>query len=228
MEKYVIKESLRANLKHMLEILGGPAHKSFNVVGNYGTGKSHFLAFIAAILEHPEFRPLVKDEAVRTEAINLKRSYRVVKFELGAAAEIPLRHIFFDQVRQQLMEKYDIEVRAIDMSTTYDNKKNMENILADMKSSDPDAGLVVIVDEISDFLKQKPKEAMAYDLALLRELGEVSQDSDFLYIGAMQEHVFTNPRYVDQAESLARFNQRFVTITITNGAVAQVLSNPVR
>jgi len=53
--------------------------------------------------------------------------------------------------------------------------------------------LVVIVDEISDFLKQKTKPDMAYDLALLRELGEVSQESDFLYFGTMQEHVFTDP-----------------------------------
>jgi hypothetical protein len=83
------------------------------------------------------------------------------------------------------------------------------------------------VDEISDFLKQKSKEEMAYDLALLRELGEVSQDSDFLYIGAMQEHVFTNPKYVDQAESIARINQRFVTVTITKEDVAQVLTNRV-
>ncbi len=68
---------------------------------------------------------------------------------------------------------------------------------------------------------------MAYDLALLRELGEVSQDSDFLYVGAMQEHVFTNPKYVDQAESIARINQRFVTVTITKDDVKRVLSQRV-
>jgi KaiC/GvpD/RAD55 family RecA-like ATPase len=226
-EKYVITESLRSNLMHMLEILSGPAHKSFNVVGNYGTGKSHFLAFVAALLEHTDFRSLVNDETVRAAACGLERRYLVVKFELGAAAEIPLRHIFFDQVQRQLLEKYDIEVQRVDMATAYDNKQNMLDILAEIKGVDPEVGLVVIVDEISDFLKQKPKEAMAYDLALLRELGEVSQDSDFLYIGAMQEHVFTNPRYVDQAESIARINQRFVTVTITKDDVAQVLTNRV-
>ena len=68
---------------------------------------------------------------------------------------------------------------------------------------------------------------MAHDVALLRELGEVSQDSDFLYIGAMQEHIFTNLKYVDQAESIARVNERYVTITITKEDVAQVLTNRV-
>ena len=226
-EKYVISESLRSNLLHMFEVLTDPTHKSFNVVGNYGTGKSHFLAFVAALLEHPELRSLVNDEAVREAAKSLDRRYLVVKFELGAAQEVTLRYIFFDQIRQHLLERYDIEVREIDLTKDYDNKQNVLNILNDIKAADPEAGLVVIVDEISDFLKQKNKEGMAYDIALLRELGEVSQESDFLYIGAMQEHVFTNPKYVEQAESIARVNQRFVTVTITKDDVAQVLTNRV-
>jgi hypothetical protein len=226
-EKYVISDSLRRNLLYMLEFLSGATHKSFNVVGNYGTGKSHFLAFAAALLEHPDLRPLIQDDEVRAAAQKLERRYLVVKFELGAAAEVPLRHIFFDQVRQQLLSRYDIEVREVDLRVDYDNKQNVLDILADIKEERPEAGLVVVVDEISDFLKQKAQEEMAYDLALLRELGEVSQDSDFLYIGAMQEHVFTNPKYVDQAESIARINQRFVTVTITKEDVARVLTDRV-
>ena len=58
-EKYVISDSLRNNLAYMFDILGGATHKSFNVVGNYGTGKSHFLAFVSALLEHPDYRSLV-------------------------------------------------------------------------------------------------------------------------------------------------------------------------
>ncbi|NMB59780.1 MAG: hypothetical protein GYA12_11460 [Chloroflexi bacterium] len=226
-EKYVISDSIRSNLTYMLDILAGATHKSFNVVGNYGTGKSHFLAFVGALLEHPELRPLVNDPVIAAKAQEMSRRYLVIKFELGAAKEISLRHIFFDQIRRQLLDKYDIEVREIDLSTAYDNKQNMMDILSDVKAEEPEVGLVVIVDEISDFLKQKSKEDMSYDLALLRELGEVSQDSDFLYIGAMQEHVFTNAKYVDQAESIARINQRFVTVTITKDDVSQVLTNRV-
>ena len=226
-EKYVISDSIRNNLAYMLDILSGATHKSFNVVGNYGTGKSHFLAFVGALLEHPEFRPLVNDPVIAAKAQEMSRRYLVIKFELGAAKEISLRHIFFDQIRRQLLDKYNIDVRNIDLSTAYDNKQNMIDILSDVKAEEPEVGLVVIVDEISDFLKQKSKEDMSYDLALLRELGEVSQDSDFLYIGAMQEHVFTNAKYVDQAESIARINQRFVTVTITKDDVSQVLTNRV-
>jgi hypothetical protein len=226
-ENYVISESLRNNLSHMLEIMSGSTHKSFNIVGNYGTGKSHFIAFVAAILEHPDYRVLIKDAEIAKKAEGLDRRYLVVKFELGATQGISLRRIFFEQIKQQLLERYDIDVRAIDLNADYDNKKNVLNILSDIKAADPEAGLVVIVDEISDFLKQKTKPDMAYDLALLRELGEISQESDFLYFGTMQEHVFTDPKYVDQAESVARINQRYVTITITKDDVSQVLTHRV-
>ncbi len=226
-EKYVLSKSLRDHLLRMIEALSGPTHKSFNVVGNYGTGKSHFLAFVAALLEHPEYRPLVQDEMLRAALDKFDRRYLVVKFELGAVQEVSLRYIFFDQACQQLAERYAIETRPIDLQADYDNKKNVLNLLADLKASDPEAGLVVIVDEISDFIKQKDKTGMAHDIALLRELGEISQDSDFLYIGAMQEHVFTNPKYIEQAESIARVNQRFVTVTITKEDVSQVLGSRV-
>jgi energy-coupling factor transporter ATP-binding protein EcfA2 len=226
-EKYVISEGLQRNLLYIFELLSGVTHKSFNVVGNYGTGKSHLLAFMAALLERPEMRSHVSDSDVRAAAEKLERRYLIVKFELGAAAEVSLRKIFFDQVYSQLLEEYDIEVKQVDLTEDYDNKQNVLDILAGIKSEDPEAGLVVIVDEISDFLKQKSKQEMSYDLALLRELGEISQESDFLYIGAMQEHVFSDPRYVDQAESIARVSQRFVTVTITKEDVAQVLTNRV-
>jgi fructose-1-phosphate kinase PfkB-like protein len=95
-EKYVISEGLRRNLLYMFELLAGVTHKSFNVVGNYGTGKSHFLAFVAALLEQPELRSQVQEAEVKAAAGQLARRYLVVKFELGAAAEVSLRHIFFD------------------------------------------------------------------------------------------------------------------------------------
>ena len=90
-EKYVISDSLRRNLGHILEVLSGATHKSFNVVGNYGTGKCHFLAFVAALLEQPDLRSLISDQQLRAAARDLSRRYLVVKFELGAAAETPER-----------------------------------------------------------------------------------------------------------------------------------------
>ena len=82
--KYVISESLQRNLVNMLDVLSGATHKSFNIVGNYGTGKSHFLAFVAALLEHPEYRSIVNDDVVKEKAEQMKRHFLVVKFDVSS------------------------------------------------------------------------------------------------------------------------------------------------
>ena len=225
--KYVISRALREHLLYMFQQMASDTHRSFNVIGNYGTGKSHFLKFVAVILEHPDLRPLVRDSEVRQAALEFPRHFAVVKFECPAAKEVPLRRIFYDEVQEQLEERYGIEIEEVDLESDYDNKKIVRRIVSQIKAGDPTLGLVVIVDEISDFLKQKDRADMTYDLNFLRELGEVSQDCDFLYIGAMQEHVFTNPKYVEQAENIARVAERFTDITITKEDIARVLSQRV-
>jgi len=225
--KYVISNALREHLLYMFQQMTSDTHRSFNVIGNYGTGKSHFLKFVAVILEHPELRPLIRAPQVQQAALEFPRRFGVVRFECPAAKEVPLRRMFYDEVQEQLEEQYDIEVEEVDLQRDYDNKKAVRRIVSQIKAGDPTLGLVVIVDEISDFLKQKDKADMTYDLNFLRELGEVSQDSDFLYIGAMQEHVFTNPKYVDQAANIARIAERFTDVTITKEDIAHVLSQRV-
>ena len=225
--KYVISDALRGHLLYMFQQMTCDTHRSFNVVGNYGTGKSHFLKFIAVILEHPGLRSTIRDPDVRQAAAEFPRRFAVVRFECPAAKEVPLRRIFYDEVQDQLEERYDIEIEEVDLERDYDNKENVRRIVGQIKAGDPTLGLVVIIDEISDFLKQKDRADMTYDLNFLRELGEVSQDADFLYVGAMQEHVFTNPRYVDQAANIARIAERFTDITITKEDIARVLSQRV-
>jgi hypothetical protein len=225
--KYVVSDALREHLLYMFEQMSSDTHRSFNVIGNYGTGKSHFLKFVAVMLEHPELREEISDPAVRRAAQAFPRRFAVVKFECPAAKEVPLRRIFYDEVQDQLDARYDVDVDDVDLEKDYDNKKNVRRIVSEIKAEDPTLGLVVIVDEISDFLKQKDRSDMTYDINFLRELGEVSQDSDFIYLGAMQEHVFTNPKYVEQAANIARVAERFTDITITKEDIARVLSQRV-
>lgn len=224
---YVISDSLRESLCYMLDLLSGETHKSFNVIGNYGTGKSHFLSFVAAILENPEKRAEIQDEKVRTKALELTRPYLVVKYELGAAKEVPIRHVFYDQVQRQLLDEYDVEVEPVELEREYNNVAKMQEIVAAVKNKNPEAGLIVVMDELSDSLRQKSAEMMAYDLNFLRELGQISQSMDFVLVSAMQEHVFTNPKYVQEAANIARVAQRFVDVTITKEDVRRVLAERV-
>jgi len=83
----------------------------------------------------------------------------------------------------------------------------------------------VVIDEISDFLATKQKEAMKADLQFLRVLGQVCQDQDLMFVGSMQEDVFTSPKFKNVASELGRIGERFQYIIIHKEDIKKVISN---
>ena len=130
---------------------------SMNVIGNYGTGKSHLLAFISIILSHPELSQYIQNDIIRKSFTNLKKEFIVVKYELPAVQNKSLASIFFYRVKKQLKENYDIEIKdLIDIEKDEkDAKELVEEILLQIKEKYPTKGLIVIFDEFSDFIKGK-------------------------------------------------------------------------
>ncbi|WNZ30024.1 MAG: hypothetical protein IAX21_04010 [Candidatus Bathyarchaeota archaeon] len=223
LSKYVISENLRENLVQLFSQLRQNKHKSVHVVGNYGTGKSHLLAFISLVLKRKELRNLIKDESVKKSLDDLDREYAIIQFELPATQKVSLVDIFYDQLQEQLESNYGVSIRAFESEREYDHKKFLDEVVAAIKQKHPNMGLAVIIDEVSDFMKQKTQEDMAYDLQFLRQLGEVSQTIDFIYIGSMQEHVFTSPRYVSEADNISRIQERFQIISIRKEDINKVI-----
>lgn len=221
-ENYVITPSLEEHIVHVLNDLKKSTHKAPQIVGGYGSGKSHMLAFIISILQKPELISHIQNNNVQEAAYQLQRDFVVIHWELQPN-DVEFSSYFYDRVELQLEEKYGIQYK-IPTSGVMDHKKEIFKILDLLKQDDPSRGLVVVVDEISDFLKQKTKEKITRDVQFLRVLGQVSQESDFIFIGAMQEHVFTNPKYVDEAESFGRVAERFNVITIKREDIKEVIS----
>ena len=224
-EKYVISPAMENHIVHLLDTLREPQHKAAQVIGGYGSGKSHLLAFLISLLTEPSLRSKIQNENIRKRAEALDRHFVVVHWELQPN-DVSFIDYFYDQVELQLAEKYAIHIQ-IQTIGAVDHKKNINEILTQIKKEDPTRGLVVVVDEISDFLKQKTKEKITQDVQFLRVLGQAAQSSDFMFIGAMQEHVFSNPKYVDEADSIGRVAERFQIITINREDIKQVIAQRV-
>lgn len=63
-EKFVISPNLKEDLLEFLEYLKGNKPEkniSVDVIGNYGTGKSHLLTFLSLILSNPEMVQYIQD-----------------------------------------------------------------------------------------------------------------------------------------------------------------------
>lgn len=228
-ERFVISHNLEQDILEFLEYLKGNRKEdniSINVIGNYGTGKSHLLAFISLILSKPELIDYIQSERIKNEFAYLNRDFLVVKYELPAIKHKSLASIFFYRVKKQLEEIYGIELRDIDIEKDEkDAKELVEEILFRIKDKFPTNGLIVIFDEFSDFIKQKSSEDRQFDLMFARQLAECSIDSDFILMISMQEHIFTNPEYLDNAELISRIEKRFLKINITSENIEDIIAN---
>jgi KaiC/GvpD/RAD55 family RecA-like ATPase len=224
---YIISERLKSHIMDMAENISKPTHKSIQIIGGYGSGKSHLLAWIVSLLENKELVDEIIIEDVRAKFKEvLNRDFAVVQFELQPGAS-PLSDFFFDRAEQQLEDKYNIKIPVRDPSRPDDFKRDIKDIVNKVKEKESTMGFVVVIDEISDFLKQKTKQQINRDIQFLRILGQVSQSMDFLFFGSMQENVFSNPKYIDEAESFGRVSERFDIVTISREDIERVISRRV-
>ena len=225
--EYIISEGVKGHLIDIAKNLSNPIHKSIQVIGGYGAGKSHMLAWLVSLLENHELVSEIRDPEVKSEYEKaLNRNFAVVQFELQPGAS-SLIDYFFDRVEQQLEEKHGIKIPKIDTTKPRDYKTEIKTIVEKVKENDPTFGFVVIIDEISDFLKQKSQTQKETDNQFLRILGQVSQSTDFLFIGSMQETVFSSEKYIDDSESFGRVSERFEVITFSREDIKSVISKRV-
>jgi len=223
-EEFIISQNLQEYLVNLAEEFSQEVHKSQIIIGDYGSGKSHLMGWILSLLENQELAKYISEENVKQKfEDHLDRDFAVVQFELQPG-EPPLSQFFIDRLEMQLDEKYDIKAPPLENPETPDFKKYIKNVVKKIKQENPEMGLVVAIDEISDFLRQKSKTESERDNQFLRILGQVSQSTDFMFIGSMQENVFSSPKFRDDAESYGRVRERFHQITISQKDIKRVIS----
>ena len=88
----------------------------------------------------------------------------------------------------------------------------------------PDQGLLLVVDELLDYLKSRRDQELVLDLNFLREVGEVCKDLRFRFVAGVQEAIFDSHRFAPVADSLRRVKDRFDQILIARTDVKFVVS----
>lgn len=197
-EKYVISDDMKENLIDISKDLSMPKHESVQIIGNYGSGKSHLLAFITSVLSDNSLIDYISDENLKMKfKENIKRNFAVVQFEL-AASDATMAEFFYNNIEEQLLEKYNIniEIENLEINKIQDHRVIIQNIVNKIKDKNPEMGLVIIVDEISDFIKTKDKkEHKNREAQFIRVIGQASKAMDFMFIGAMQENIFSSTEF---------------------------------
>ncbi|WP_045217268.1 DUF6079 family protein [Desulfonatronovibrio magnus] len=197
-------------------------NKGLLVVGNYGTGKSHLMSVISGIAEDASVVDSLNHSQVREEASKIAGKFKVIRAEIGAST-MSLRDILVSVLEENL-EKFGVEFVFPDPSTITGHKKVFEDLMDKFGQAYPDQGLLLVVDELLDYLRGRNELELIRDLNFLREVGEVCRDLRFRFMAGIQEAIFDSPRFAFVAESIRRVKDRFVEIHIARSDVKFVVA----
>jgi len=197
-------------------------NKGLFVVGNYGTGKSHLLSVLSAVAEHGALAQQVTNPHVVQALAPIAGRFRVVRTEIGATI-MPLRDVLLGALELALAD-LGVDYHFPSMSESPNSKDPLVALMSVFEERYPGQGLLLVVDELLDYLRSRKELELVLDLTFLRELGEVCRLTRFRVIAGIQESLFDSPRFQFVADSVRRVKDRFEQVRIAREDVAFVVA----
>lgn len=225
-ETYVISEEMAGKLTGLvfpqLQFEQPTDNKGLLVVGNYGTGKSHLMSVISALAENPDLATSLNNADVAAVAGKISGRFKVVRTEIGATT-MSLRDILVAELEEQL-GALGISYNFPSTDQVAGSKHSFEEMMSAFHQEFPDHGLLLVVDELLDYLRTRRDQELVLDLSFLREIGEVCKDLRFRFMAGVQEAIFDSPRFSFVADSIRRVQDRFEQVLIARRDVKFVVA----
>lgn len=226
-ETYVISDRMADLILHRilpaLKFSGDNQGRGLFIVGNYGTGKSHLMAAISSICEHADLLERVQHPAVRQGLEVIAGKFIVVRQETSAT-KMALRDVVLTDLERQLTD-LGIQFHFPSLSETTSNKLLLSEMMSLFQEKYPEKGLLIVLDELLDYLRARDEKEIILDLNFLREIGESCETLPLRFIAGIQEALFDNPRFSFVADSIKRVQSRFDQCKIVKEDIAYVVSH---
>lgn len=224
---YVISDKMSQKLAEIiipqLQFEESVDNKSLWVVGNYGSGKSHLMSVISAVAEFPELAQFITNDKVREAANKIAGKFKVIRFEVGASKKA-FADIVTDNLTSGLAEMgIDYQFPAMDKISS-NHKPYFEEMMALFHERYPDQGLLLICDEILDYLRSRNQQQLPLDMAMMRVMGEVIDGTRFRFICGVQEAIFDSTQLAFATQEVKRIRDRAEQVLITRDDIKYVVA----
>ena len=196
-------------------------HKGVLVVGNYGTGKSHLMSVLSLVAENATYLSLLRHSKVAEAAESIAGKFKVHRIEISS--EMSLRDIVTGEL-MMFLDKLGVDYAFPPADQVVNNKASFEEMMAAFAQAFPDHGVLLVVDELLDYLRSRKDHALVLDLSFLREIGEVCKHLRFRFVAGVQEAVFDSSRFEHVADSLRRVKDRFTQVLLARQDVSFVVA----
>ncbi len=217
-----MSEKLRAIIVPHLQFDKPADNRGLLVVGNYGSGKSHLMSVVSAVAEDAGLAPELTNPAVTKDMARIAGRFKVVRIEIGSTT-MGLRQILVSELESAL-ERLNVAFTFPAHDSVTSNKPAFDDMMAQFQKTYPEHGLLVVVDELLDYLRSRPDQQLILDLNFLREVGEVCKDLKFRFMAGVQEAIFDSARFAFVSESVRRVKDRFEQALIARNDVKFVVA----
>ncbi|HID99179.1 MAG TPA: ATP-binding protein [Thiotrichaceae bacterium] len=223
---YMISNEMAERLIHLvfvqLQFDQRRDNKGLLIVGNYGTGKSHLMAVISSLAEHAELVSDLHHPQVAEVAQAIAGKFKVLRTEIGATM-MSLRDMLTKEL-EDFLDNLGVHFRFPAADTITNNKRAFEEMMLAFETHYPEQGVLLVVDELLEYLRARTDQELILDLSFLREIGEVCKDLRFRFIAGLQETIFDNQRFEFVSNALRRVKDRFEQILITRQDIKFVVA----
>ena len=118
--------------------------RGLQIVGNYGTGKSHLMSLFSIIAEDAHYLDFLSNQKAKECLQKIAGRYKVVRFEISGKDSL------WDMITYQI-DKY-LEEWGVDYSIYDDNRPvpyydKLEKMLAAFEEAYPDKGFMFVIDD---------------------------------------------------------------------------------
>lgn len=192
------------------------------VVGNYGTGKSHLMSLVSLLAENADLIELINDDKPKKDLKTIAGKFKVLRFELGNTESL------WEVVTFQ-MENY---LNGLGIKFSFDGHgpkpyfDKLQLMMAEFEDKFPDKGFLIVIDEMLAYLKgRSTADKLNQDLAVLQALGQACDKSKFKFIFGVQEMIYHSSEFQFAADMLQKVNDRYKDIMITKEDVAFIVKN---
>lgn len=220
---FVFSQKIKEDLKEVIirNLVTEPDYetKGIQVVGSFGTGKSHLMSLVSAIAENTELVQHIKNDGLKSLFNSIAGKYKVLRFELGT--DKPLKDIIFSQIERYL--KKEGVSYTFDSSSNFSWKELVQDMMAEFETKFPQKHFLIVIDEMLEYLKGRGPTLLSNDLMLLRQLGEACDNSRFKIMFGVQELLYRSPEFQFQAEMLNKIEDRYDDLIITKEDVSFVV-----
>lgn len=186
--------------------------KGIQIVGNYGTGKSHLMSLFSIIAENADYLPLLQSQKAKEWLKTIAGKYMVYRFELGNNQEL------WDIVCYQIdkaLAAWGVDYSISEDTTPATYSEKLQLMMAAFEEVHEGKGFMLVIDEMLSYLKGRSEPSkLNRDLAVLQAFGQMSDRTHFRMVFGVQELIYRSPEFQFAKEMLSHVNERYIDLTI--------------